>query len=170
MSTIIKYSTLLLTLSALIAVNTMPTKFKECELASMFLRNGFSQYHSRFSICYAKSKNFVPKAVTPYLYNATTKAIFFFGMFPITTPFCGDSYLQSSSVCDISCKHTDDYKLENEVLCMKHVFAANLSEIVTGYMKRQEGILSDCMRTIFDVCDFIGPGGRTQNGEPIFLG
>lgn len=171
MSTIIVKSILLVTLSIVITVNAMPTKLKECELANIFFRNGFNQYQTRFSICYAKSKNFIPKSVTPYRYNETSKAIFFFGMFPITTPFCGDAYEpERDSVCGISCKYTLEYKLENEVLCMKHVFEANLSETVSNYMKEEEGKLSDCMRTIFDECHFIGPGGRADNGEPIYLG
>lgn len=146
-----------------------PPKLKECELANMFFRHGFSQYQTRFSICYAKSKHFVPKAVIPYIHSVNSKAIFFYGMFPITTPFCDDIPGQDS-VCGISCKHTEEYNVENEVLCMKHVFEANLSKDVSGYMKREEIKLSDCMRTIFDECRFVGPGGRANNGEPIFLG
>lgn len=170
MSAILKY-TLFVTLSAYILVNAVPVKLKECELANMFFKNGFNQYQSRFSICYAKSKHYVPKSVTPYRYNETSKAIFFFGMFPITTPFCGDAYHpERDSVCGISCKYTLEYKLENEVLCMKHVFEANLSETVSRYMQEEEGNLSDCMRTIFDECHFSGPGGQTDNGQPIFLG
>lgn len=171
MSLILRYK-LFVTLSAYMLANATPIQLKECEIANMFFNNGFNQYQSRFSVCYAKSKNYVPKAVIPYRYNDTSKAIFFFGMFPITTPFCGDAYepQQRESVCGISCKHTLDYKLENEVLCMKHVFNANLSETVSSYMKREEGELSDCMRTIFDECHFSGPGGRTDNGQPIFLG
>lgn len=167
----VKCSLIVVTVSLLIVVNAIPSKLRECELANIFFHNGFSQYQTRFSVCYAKSKNFIPKSVTPYRHNETSKAIFFFGMFPITTPFCGDAYEpERDSVCGISCKYTLDYKLENEVLCMKHVFDAKLSETVESYMKKEEENLTHCMRTIFDGCHFTGPGGQTSNGEPIFLG
>lgn len=168
MSTILKY-TLLVTLSAYVLVNAVPTRLKECELATMFLKHGFNQYQARFSICYAKSKNYVPKVVVPFRYNETSKAIFFFGMFPITTPFCGNTYDPYDSLCGISCKYTPEYSLKSEVLCMKHVFETDLSEEVLHYMKLEEGKLSDCMRTILDDCRFNGPGGSID-GQPIFLG
>lgn len=174
MSTTIVKITLFVALSAYILVNTVkstPVRLRECELADLFFKNGFDQYQSRFSVCYAKSKHYVVRSITPYRFNDTSRAIFFFGMFPVTQPFCADgNQLELDSICGISCKHTNEYKLEDEVLCMKHIFEANLSEPVARYLKLEEDKLSDCMRTIFDNCPFSGPGGLAENGRPIFFG
>lgn len=168
MSSIILKCTLLLTLWACTVVNATPTTFRHCDLADIFFKNGFNQYQTRFSICYAQSKNYEAKVPVHYRYNDTSTAIFFYGIFPITTPFC--NYPVTESVCGINCKYTNDYSIETEVLCMKHVFEGNLSDMVHAYMKDEEMKLSDCMRTIFDDCRFSGPGGQTVNGQPIFYG
>lgn len=160
--TILKY-TLLLTLSAYIVVVAEPIELKHCDLGEEFFKGGFNQYQARFSVCYAQTKNYDASDLTAYHFN--DDRIFFYGMFPITEPFCAK--IAEDSVCGISCRHQNS---SAAVLCMKHVFEANLSDMVSSYLKREEVKLSNCMRTIFDECRFSGPGGQTVNGQPIFYG
>lgn len=159
--------TIIFSLLAYILVNAMPSKLK-CEIAEKFLNKGFNQNQIRFSVCYAEIRNFSSLA---YYQEHYDEPLIFYGLFPITIPWCATANISvENSICKTDCNRMLDNDIEDDVMCIKEIFNANLTGAFLNYMNAEKRYFQKCMTTVLDECCFSGPGGQTKDCQPIFNG